>query len=652
MDGRSARGLRHRGGQSRRGLRGHVAGRQGVPHRRRQGHRILQPQGALYLVAGRSARRRALRRHRATRARSSASTAPGKGELYYDTGQSHITGLAVDSQGRLLAGTEPNGILYRISAKDKAFVLYDASLPEIRAIVPDAGRHGVCRGAGRVGGEAAQPAPRRPRRPRPPAEWPTATSTTITVEAQAGPGGDIKPADSAKRSPPRVTPTPQVTTQFNPVVDVSGVEKSAVYRINPDNTVETLWSSKEENVYDLLALERQILFSTDENGRIYGLSPDRRVTLVTETNEGRNHPAAAFRTLRARRHRQHGPHLPAGRKARRGRILRSAGARFRHGFALGQPQLARRPAGRMHPHVPHALRQLRQARPHLERLVRSRFRTPPGRASPAPMRATSSGKRRWPGTEGATPLLNSVTLAYLPQNSPPVLKSINVIMQAVAASQSAKQSVASSAAYSVTVSDSGDATSSTSAGTPTQTLTRAANQQITVVWHGGGSRQRPPGLQRLFPRRGRDPVAAAEERSAREFHHLRRRHPGRRQVLFPRRGFRPRSQPAFERARSPVGQRPRHDRQHAARRDHRPGAICGGRRARRVRSGRRHLTAAPLRVFARRRELGSGRSRRWRDRFAAREVHAGSHRPRRRASTFSSSAPRTVRIMPASPKSC
>src|SRR5581483_1646519 len=60
----------------------------------------------------------------------------GKGELYYETGQSHITGLAVDPQGRVLAGTEPNGILYRITAKDKAFVLYDANLPEIRAIVP------------------------------------------------------------------------------------------------------------------------------------------------------------------------------------------------------------------------------------------------------------------------------------------------------------------------------------------------------------------------------------------------------------------------------------------------------------------------------------------------------------------------------------
>src|SRR5439155_16433080 len=100
--------------------------------------------------------------------------------------------------------------------------------------------------------------------------------------------GEIKaPPDANKQPTPQPSaPTPQVSTQFSPVVDVSGVEKSAVYRINPDDTVETLWSSKEENVYDVLALERQILFSTDENGRIYGLSHDRRVTLVAQTNEG------------------------------------------------------------------------------------------------------------------------------------------------------------------------------------------------------------------------------------------------------------------------------------------------------------------------------------------------------------------------------
>ncbi len=35
----------------------------------------------------------------------------GKAETYYETGQSHVTALAFDSKGNVLAGTEPNGIL-------------------------------------------------------------------------------------------------------------------------------------------------------------------------------------------------------------------------------------------------------------------------------------------------------------------------------------------------------------------------------------------------------------------------------------------------------------------------------------------------------------------------------------------------------------
>src|SRR5215813_9431790 len=42
-------------------------------------------------------------------------TAAGKGEPWYETGQLHVTGLAVDTQNRVLAGTEPSGILYRIT---------------------------------------------------------------------------------------------------------------------------------------------------------------------------------------------------------------------------------------------------------------------------------------------------------------------------------------------------------------------------------------------------------------------------------------------------------------------------------------------------------------------------------------------------------
>ena len=157
----------------------------------------------------------------------------------------------------------------------------------------------------------------------------------------------IKPPEPASRRRRRsVTPRRRSARSSLRSRTSSGVEKSALYRINPDNTVETLWSSKEENVYDVLALERQILFSTDENGRIYGLSPDRRVTLVAQTNEGETTRLLPSRPFRARRHRQHGPHLPARRKAGRHRFLRSAAARFRDRLALGQPELARRSSRR------------------------------------------------------------------------------------------------------------------------------------------------------------------------------------------------------------------------------------------------------------------------------------------------------------------
>jgi hypothetical protein len=407
-------------------------------------------------------------------------TGEGRGELYYDTGQSHITGLAVDAQGRVLAGTEPNGILYRISAKDKAFVLYDASLPEIRAIVPmpDGTVYAAALGGsvakraqsaaqaaqGMVGGAGA-----------------TATTTTITVEAQNTGPGEIKPPEPAKPQSPAAVSTPQVSTQFTPVVDVSGVEKSAVYRINPDNTVETLWSSKEENVYDLLALEKQILFSTDNNGRIYGLAPDRRVTLVAQTNEGET-----TRLLPS-------DHSVLAATSNMGRIYRlgeTPGASGSYEAPVHDSGTASRwgslnwradaPAGCS---VRFRTRSGNSAKPDR---TWSDWSEPLADASGSRIASPNARYIQWKaelvGT-GGTPVLDGVTLAYLPQNSPPVVKSINVITQSVAAPQTARPAASSpSSAYSVTVSDTGDVNTSAPAGTPTQTLPRAALQQITVAW--------------------------------------------------------------------------------------------------------------------------------------------------------------------------
>ena len=75
-----------------------------------------------------------------------------------------------------------------------------------------------------------------------------ASPTSITVtDTQSG----LNPAPDPKAVAASTAQTATVTASATPLTESTGVERSAVYRINADNTVETLWSSKEENAYDL-----------------------------------------------------------------------------------------------------------------------------------------------------------------------------------------------------------------------------------------------------------------------------------------------------------------------------------------------------------------------------------------------------------------
>jgi hypothetical protein len=404
----------------------------------------------------------------------------GKGELYYDTGQSHVTGLAVDAKGRLLAGTEPNGILYRVSAKDKAFVLYDASLPEIRAIIPEA--DGTVYVAA-LGGSLAKRAQLATQASQAGVGGITVQSApaSITVEAQnTEPGAEIKPQnDPSRQTQPAATP--QVTTQFTPAPDLAGVERSAVYRINPDNTVETLWSSKEENVYDLLSLPNQLLISTDSNGRIYGLSHDRKVTLVLQTNEGE-----ATRLLPSA-----GSVLVAtGDMGRIYRVGEGPGAAGSYESPVHDAGTAARwgSLSWRADMVPSTTLIFRTRAGNSAKPDRtwSDWSAPLKDAAASSITSPNARYIQWrvefSGSGGVTPVLDNVTLAYLPQNSPPVLKSINVTLQMAAVLGSKASQQQSLSPYTVTVSDTGDTATSSPAGTPTQTLSRAAAQQIVVSW--------------------------------------------------------------------------------------------------------------------------------------------------------------------------
>jgi hypothetical protein len=403
----------------------------------------------------------------------------GKGEVYYDTGQTHVTCLALDAEGRLLAGSEPNGLIYRVSAKDKAFVLYDSSLPEIRTLVaaPDGAVY-----AAALGGSIAQNAIGAAVSGQGAAGGATVSTTTatVTVEASADQGGiEIKPKNEAKPQPPQTAAA--AVTSVPPVVEVSGVDKSAIYRINPDNTVDSLWTSKEENVYDLLVSGGQITFSTDGQGRIYRLSPSRKITLLTETNEGE-----ATRLL----------------DTARGVLAATAdsGKLYRLAAGPGESGTYESPVHDANTVARWGRLSWRGKLPDGSGIV---FRTRTGNSvrpdrtwsdwsepltdpSGSPITSPNARYIEWKAllsrSGAAEPVLESVSVAYLPQNTPPVLRAISVTSQLTAAAAKAASQSSSGGAYSVTVTDTPDAAPATSSGTPAVPVPRAGAEQLLITW--------------------------------------------------------------------------------------------------------------------------------------------------------------------------
>ena len=392
----------------------------------------------------------------------------GKSELYYETGQSHVTALACDSHGDALAGTEPNGILYRISARDKAFVLYDANLPEIRSIVPMP--DGSVYAAALGGSISRSTSTVSPVNAAPISVTVTAPPTSITVSDSTQAGPDLRPkTDGARQA---TQPAQAAATAASPLVEIPGVDKSALYKINPDSTVETLWSSKDENVYSMVVEPNgAIVFATDAQGRVYRLHPDRKATLLVETNEGE-----ATRLVAARG----GLVAATGDMGKLFRLSDAAAASGAYESPVHDSGTVARwgrmswrsPAGK----ASFSTRSGNSARPDKTWSDWERLADPPN----SQVRSPNARYIQWRAElSGPGAAIENVSIAYLPQNNAPVVRSINVSTQAASAAQQ-KASSPPSAAYSITVTDTGE--SSVAAGTPTQTLGRGASSQIQITW--------------------------------------------------------------------------------------------------------------------------------------------------------------------------
>ena len=185
----------------------------------------------------------------------------GKGARFYQAKAMHATALAFDKAGNLLVGTESPGRVLRIDPAGKAFVLLDSPFQEIRALrFDDKGILYAAAVSGREGG-GAPPAPKTDDRSndsggndasRTPIATVTAEVTSISV-IDVSSGGSTSAAGREDRRAPR----------------------GAVYRITPDGLWDQLWESREDSPYDLVFdVQGRLIVGTGNKGKLYRLEGD------------------------------------------------------------------------------------------------------------------------------------------------------------------------------------------------------------------------------------------------------------------------------------------------------------------------------------------------------------------------------------------
>jgi hypothetical protein len=196
-----------------------------------------------------------------------AAGARPESSLLVDTNQTHVMSLTVTKQGDLIAGTDPGGLVLRISPDGKAFGLYDAPLREIHALAsaPDGSIYALAlsdaASTNRGAGQAASGTQ-------------TGDSAAVTVAALTGVTDDAAAAQAAQPAPPARSRN-----------DLSNV-RSAVFHILPDGSTDVVWSSTSVTGFAVIAARGGVLIGTSDKGRIYSVTDDGRDTLLLQSSEG------------------------------------------------------------------------------------------------------------------------------------------------------------------------------------------------------------------------------------------------------------------------------------------------------------------------------------------------------------------------------
>lgn len=188
--------------------------------------------------------------------------------LLISTNQTHVMSLAVTAQGDLIAGTDPGGLVLRISPEGKAFALFDAPLREIHSLATaaDGSIYALALSDAASGRQPSAAAAATAV-----ADGGSTPATSVTITAIDESGNPIQQPGQTPRSRS----------------DISNA-RSAVFRIFPDGGSDVVWSSTSITAFAIApALQPDsVLIGTAEKGRVYSVTNDGRDTLLLQSSEG------------------------------------------------------------------------------------------------------------------------------------------------------------------------------------------------------------------------------------------------------------------------------------------------------------------------------------------------------------------------------
>lgn len=182
------------------------------------------PDGALYIATGGPAA--------VYRVRTPAADAHA--ERFFQSDEQHIRTMLFEKDGNLLAGSDGDGLVYRIDKAGKGFILFNAPKREVTALTASAAGQIYVATVGEKGKSNLPPLP---------VQGIAAVTATITI----------------------VTPGSVQASNNNSLVP----DGSEVYELDPNGAARKLWAPHDDVVYGLHWTADGLLAATGNRGRIY-----------------------------------------------------------------------------------------------------------------------------------------------------------------------------------------------------------------------------------------------------------------------------------------------------------------------------------------------------------------------------------------------